>query len=225
MLAERLAGEPLEPGARVLDLCTGSGLLAITAATRTPASPVTAVDVSRRAVLATRLNAMLNGVRIRALRGRLFAPVEGQRFHLIVSNPPYVPGPDRIPERGPARAWEAGDRGRAFIDRICADAPGHLEPGGVLLLVHSSVCGEDTTLTALAEAGLPARVVARHHGPLGPRLAARAMWLLEGGLLANGDGEELLVFRAQRPAGGRPALSARPARQCVAEGDVHAPRG
>src|SRR5437660_1567412 len=108
MLADCLAQEPIGTGTRVLDLCTGSGLLALTAALR-GASTVVAVDVSRRAVLSAQLNASLNGVTVRALRGDLFAPVRGRRFDLIVSNPPYVPGASsELPRRGAARAWEAG---------------------------------------------------------------------------------------------------------------------
>src|SRR5689334_17657235 len=86
LLAEALEREQLPPGARVLDLCSGSGALAVHAAAH---AEVTAVDISRRAVLTIRLNAALNGVRVRARRGDLFAAVAGERFDAIVSNPPY----------------------------------------------------------------------------------------------------------------------------------------
>ncbi len=159
-----------------------------------------AVDVARRAVLATRLNARLNGVRVTAVRGNLFEPVGDARFDLIVSNPPYLPTPDdELPHHGRARAWEAGLLGRAYIDRICAEAADHLSPNGALLLVHSSVCGERETLTALSCRGLQPRVVLRRRGPLGPRLQARAAWLRERGLLAADGQEEMLVIRAGRP--------------------------
>ncbi len=68
MLAQRVREEPLPGSARVLDLCTGSGLIAISAALAHSAEAV-AVDVSRRAVWTARLNARLNGVRLRAVRG------------------------------------------------------------------------------------------------------------------------------------------------------------
>jgi release factor glutamine methyltransferase len=198
LLARHLANEPLTGQSRVLDLCTGSGVLAVGAAAR---AQVVAVDVSRRAVLAARLNARLNGVNLTAVRGSLFEPIGSARFDVIVSNPPYLPTPDpELPRRGLARAWEAGLRGRTHIDPICTQAPDHLEPGGVLLLIHSSVCGERETLAVLTEHGLQASVVDRSWGPLGPRLRDRQDWLKERGLLPEDGREEMLVIRAQRPS-------------------------
>lgn len=195
MLADRLRREETA-GRRVLDLCTGSGVLAVTAALG-GASQVVAVDVSRRALLSVRLNAAINGVRVDARRGDLFEAVAGQRYDVIVSNPPYVPGPvARLPRRGPARAWEGGRDGRVFIDRICAGAPSALTPHGVLLLVHSAVCGEEETLDALRRGGLEAEVVFRHLGSLGPRMRERAHWLRERGLLERGQ-DEVLIIRGQ----------------------------
>ncbi len=208
MLAAYLEREPIDNRTAALDLCTGSGVLAVAAALR-GASRVTAVDVSRRAVLSARINARLNGVRVRALRGDLFAPVGAQRFDLIVSNPPYLPGTEpQLPRRGLARAWEGGPSGRAFIDRICASAPSHLNAGGVLLLVHSSVCGERETVDGLSERGLDATVVARHRGPLGSRLREREAWLRAQRLLA-GEHEELLIIRAQAGEHSAPVVGLR----------------
>ncbi|HEX7301117.1 MAG TPA: HemK2/MTQ2 family protein methyltransferase [Solirubrobacteraceae bacterium] len=196
MLARALRAEALPAGARVLDVCTGSGLLAVTAALG--GARATAVDVSRRAVACAALNARLNGVRVRALRGDLLAPVRGERFDAIVSNPPYLPAEtDALPARGPARAWDAGHDGRALLDRLCAQVPDHLAPGGVLLLVHSELCGTDATLDALRAGGLAAQVFRRHHGALGPLLRARAPQLEARGLLAPGQrDEEVVVVRA-----------------------------
>jgi release factor glutamine methyltransferase len=195
MLARALAAESLVPGARVLDVCTGSGMLAIAAAQR--GAHASAVDISRRAVLCTRLNARLNGVRVRALRGDLLAPVGDERFDAIVSNPPYLPGDAELPTAGPRRAWEGGHDGRALLDRLCEQAPRHLAPGGVLLVVHSSLCGTDSTLALLTDRGLRAEVVVRHHGSLGPLLRARAAELEHLALLAPGQREEeVVVVRA-----------------------------
>ncbi len=201
MLAEHLSLEPLHEQSRVLDLCTGSGMLAVLAATRAR-SGVVAVDVSTRAVLTARINAKLNGVTVRALRGDLFEPVRGARFDLIVSNPPYLPAPGASPRHGASRAWKAGPYGRAFIDRICAQAPGHLLPNGTLLLVHSSICGELQTLEALTERGLRTTVLTRRRGPLGPLLRSKAGWLRERGLVAPDSSEEILVIQAQRSRAG-----------------------
>jgi release factor glutamine methyltransferase len=200
LLAGLLREQRLPHSAAVLDLCTGTGALAVTAALA-GARRVEAVDVSRRAVMATRLNAALNGVRVRARRGDLFAAVDGRRFDAIVSNPPYLPATEESgPPRGRARWWDGGPDGRAVLDRIIAGAADHLHPGGILLLVHSSVCGEQQTLDGLAAVGLAAEVVARRPGPLGALLDARSKVLEERGLLPPGRRqEELLVFRAQLP--------------------------
>jgi release factor glutamine methyltransferase len=202
MLASRLRDE-LAPGASVADVCTGSGVLAVSAA-MAGAGEVTAVDVSRRAALTARLNARLNGVSVRALRGNLLEPLAGERFDVIVSNPPYVPAADDVlPTSGPERAWDAGRDGRALLDRICDQAPAHLKPGGTLLIVHSSVCGEQRTVEMLAGRGLAAEVASRARGPLGPLLTARATTLEQRGLLAPGAREEVVVvIRARRPVDG-----------------------
>ena len=197
MLAEALRRKHLERGTRVLDLCTGSGALAVTAA-KAGAGEVVAADVSRRALWTARCNALLNGVRIRTARGDLFDAVGPERFDLIVSNPPYVPGD--LPARGARRAWEAGREGRAFLDRVCDGAAEHLRPGGTILLVHSSVCDEERTLGMLREHGLRAAVLARRHGPLGPLLSARAPELEAEGVLAPGERSEEVLVVAGRAA-------------------------
>ncbi len=152
--------------------------------------------------MAATLNGALNRVRVRARRGDLFAPLAGHRYDVIVSNPPYVPAAtDRLPVKGPERAWDAGLAGRTLIDRIAADAVRHLRPGGTLLLVQSSLCGVEPTLEQIERTGLEARVEARRRGPLGPLLTARARDLEERGLLRPGEREEeLVVVRAQDAA-------------------------
>jgi release factor glutamine methyltransferase len=194
LLAAAARSEPLSAGARVLELCSGPALAGITAA-REHRARLTTVDVSRRAALSATLNGRLNGVRVRALRGDLFAPVAGEQFDLILANPPYLPGAEP-PRRGAARAWEAGEDGRVVIDRICAHASAHLAPGGVLLMVHSEVCDPGATLSALRAGGLTAGVATREHGRLGPLLRARRDTLEAQGLLRRGqESEDVLVLR------------------------------
>jgi release factor glutamine methyltransferase len=213
MLAERIA-RTVAPGWRVLDLCAGTGVIAIAAARA--GAEATAVDISGRAVAATGLNALLNGVRVRALRGDLFEPVAGERFDAIVSNPPYLPGTaDGLPRRGSSRAWEGGADGRAILDRIIAGAAEHLRPDGVTLVVHSSVCGIERSLDRFAAAGLDATVTERRRGPLGPLLASRAEELRRRGLLASPREEELVVISARAASRRSPAAARPPVRSAT----------
>lgn len=198
MLADAMRREQVS-GAAVCDLCTGTGALAIAAA-RAGAGSVSAVELTLRASLCARINARLNGVDVRVRRGDLFRPLTGDRFDIIVSNPPYIPAEsDSLPRHGTTVALDAGMNGRILIDRIIAGAPAHLRPAGVLLLVHSSVCGVDDTCSAMASAGLEPDVVHRHTGALGPVLTARASMLRERGLLGEQDLEDVVVVRGRAP--------------------------
>ena len=193
MLARELVSSLPGPGASVLELCTGSGAVALEAAAA--GAEVTAVDVSRRSVATVRLNARLRGLRMRALRGSLFEPVAGQRFDLIATNPPYVPASDdTLPTSGPERAWDAGRDGRALIDPICDAAADHLTDGGAILIVHSSLCGTGATVARLRAAGLEADVPVRSRGPLGPLMLARVDQLEATGALKPGKREEEIVI-------------------------------
>ena len=195
LLASVLRRQDGVRGGDVLDVCTGSGLIAVTAALA-GARSVCAVDVSLRSVLTARLNARLNGVRVEALRGDMLAAVPGRRFDVIAANPPYLPSAqDALPARGTARHTEAGDSGRELLDRLIADAPGHLRPGGLLLVTHSSVIGEQETLDRIRAAGLEPAVAERRSGTLGPLLAQRAPELEAKGMLAPGERrEDVLVL-------------------------------
>ncbi|TMK23808.1 MAG: methyltransferase [Actinobacteria bacterium] len=200
-LLARILETHVGPETSVLDLCTGSGVLAVAAA-RMGARAVVGVDLSRRAAATAWLNARLNGVRITSRVGSLFDPLQGRRFDLIVSNPPYVPTPGAPPARFRAsRAWHGGQNGRALLDLICDGAMAHLNPGGEILLVHSSVSDIDETVRRLRERGLSSGVVVRRRGPLGPLLSSRIPWLRARGLIdVEASEEELAVVRGRRVA-------------------------
>ncbi|MGE4428301.1 MAG: HemK2/MTQ2 family protein methyltransferase [Solirubrobacteraceae bacterium] len=196
LLAHALRAERLD-GADVLDLCTGSGALAVTAAVA--GARVTAVDVSRRAAASARLNLRRHGVRGRVRRGRLFDAVPDGRFDVIVANPPYVPTATvgRAPH-GRARGWDAGRDGREVLDRICADAPGRLRAGGRLLVVQSTVADVGRTVDRLRAAGMEVAADVRARIPFGPVMRGREDVLRRRGLLNPGEcDEELVVVRAQ----------------------------
>lgn len=200
MLAGVLRDEITHNGraSEVLDLCTGTGALAIVAAKA--GAETTAIDISRRSTLNVRLNAALNGVSVTPLRGDLLAPVEGRRFDVIVTNPPYVPAPDEsLPERGIDRAWQAGLDGRVLIDRICAEAPAHLKHGGALLIVQSTINGEQRTHELLTEHGLEPDTPFRERGEFGPLMTRMAPALEERGLITAGQRtEEVIVVRGRK---------------------------
>jgi release factor glutamine methyltransferase len=203
LLADVLRREFLDspvPPRRVLELCSGAGALALVAA-GFPGTDVTAVDCSRRALASAWINARRLGRRVRVRRGDLTAPVVGNRYDLVVANPPYVPTfDDHLPTRGVMRAFDGGRDGRVVLDRVCDEAPDVLAPGGRLLLVHSGVNGVDETLRRLRSQGLDAQVAARCEHPFGPVFTARAAMLEERGLIAPGQRmEELVVVRARRP--------------------------
>ncbi len=128
----------LRPGMDALDLCCGSGAVALSLKAGCPQARVAASDISPQALALTRENAGLHGLDIALAQGDLFAPWQGQRFHLICCNPPYIPSgqmPHLQPEVGfePALALDGGADGLTFYKRLYRQAGRHLRPGGWLL--------------------------------------------------------------------------------------------
>ena len=125
---------------RVLDLCTGSGCLAVLAALRFPNAAVDAVDISADALAVAARNVATHGLkeRITLREGDLFGPVGGARYDLIVSNPPYVdaPGMTALPpecRHEPPLALDGGPDGIAIVREIIDNAGQHLARGAGLL--------------------------------------------------------------------------------------------
>ncbi|MEU6311695.1 HemK2/MTQ2 family protein methyltransferase [Streptomyces sp. NPDC047014] len=196
-LAEALARERIGPGTKMLEIGTGTGVLALLGASR--GAEVTAVDVSWAAVITARLNALRRQLPLRLVHGDFAAGTAGRSFDLIIANPPYVPAPGTaLPSHGAERAWDAGPDGRTVIDRICADAATRLRPDGILLMVHSALCGAKTTIDRLHCAGLAAEVTATRRVPWGPVLRSRRTWLERQGLVAEDEEwEKLVTIRAR----------------------------
>lgn len=124
----------------VLDLCTGSGCLAIIAAMCLPNAGVDAVDLSADALEVAKLNLAEHDLedRIRLVQGDLFRPLKSQRYDLIITNPPYVAAPEVAafpPEYAsePQMAHLGGDDGLDLVRRILSEAPAHLTADGGLI--------------------------------------------------------------------------------------------
>lgn len=125
-------------GAEVLDLCTGSGAIAISVARLQPGLRVTATDMSSDALSVASENANLNGVYVRFMQGDLFEPVAGERFDAILCNPPYLTADDMVHLQTevacePRMALFGGEDGLMFYRRLAHEVYRHLKPGGYAL--------------------------------------------------------------------------------------------
>jgi release factor glutamine methyltransferase len=151
-------------GERVLEIGAGLGVAAVLAA-RAGAS-VVATDVVAAAVESIRANAALNGVTIDARQGDCYAPVAGERFDLVCSNPPQMPTPPgRERDDAAAAADNGGVDGWDILDRIIAGAPAHLRPAGRLLFTIFAFLGRKTAFAKVEAAGLvPALIASETQG-------------------------------------------------------------
>lgn len=140
LLAERaIAALREHPHPVALDLCCGSGALAVSMALEMPGAQVHAADLSPDALAVTAKNAELLGASVTLHQGDLFTAMPEIAFDVIVSNPPYIPSADCLTlqeevRREPMMALDGGADGLNFYRRIASDAPKFLRPGGVLLL-------------------------------------------------------------------------------------------
>ena len=125
---------------RILDLCTGSGCMAIACARAFPRAQVDAADISKEALAVARLNVTRHrlGRRVKLVHSDLFKSLQGRKYDVIVTNPPYVARAEmktlpREYRHEPELALVSGRLGLDAIGRILADAPQHLNPGGILV--------------------------------------------------------------------------------------------
>ena len=155
----------------VLDLGTGCGLLALLAARS--ARRVVATDVVEACVRCTWRNALLNGfeVQVDVRLGDVFAPVTGEVFDLILTNPPQMPTPPgREVGEDEAAADDGGHDGWAILDQVIREAPVYLKPGGQLVFTLLDFLGEQNAFRRVKEAGLSPVIIGRESQPF-PRLA------------------------------------------------------
>ena len=142
--------------ASVLDLGTGSGAVALAIKRHLPGARVVAVEASAAALAVANRNAVKLNLEVEFRHGRWFEPVAGERFDLVVSNPPYVAeGDPHLPglQHEPAVALVSGPDGLDAIREITSAAGLFIEPGGWLLLEHGQ--GQDSAVRGLLEhAGL-----------------------------------------------------------------------
>ena len=169
---ETLVAEALRraPAARtVLEIGVGSGCIAVTLARSLPEAVVWGVDISPEALALAWRNAERHGVRLTLAEGSLFEPYPGERFDLIVSNPPYIPTADldflqpEVREWEPRGALDGGPDGLDCYRRLVPAAPAHLIPGG-WLLVEVGIGQAEAVQEMFARAGFGELFVAQDPG-------------------------------------------------------------
>ena len=142
----------------ILDIGVGSGCIAVALAKALLEADVRGVEKSSEALALAQKNIERHAVRVTLFEGSLFEPFPGERFDLIVSNPPYIPSADldslqpEVRDFEPRAALDGGADGLAFYRQIVPEAPAHLDPGG-WLMVEVGI-GQAEAVTALfASAG------------------------------------------------------------------------
>jgi len=137
----------LSPDGSLLEVGTGTGLVAVHAAKL--GAKVTAVDINPHAVDCAKRNAARNNVRLEVVHGDLFDKIPGS-FDVIAFNPPYLPG-EPTSTTWIEKAWSGGEEGSEVAVRFLRDAWRHLNPGGRIYMILSSVGGFMSVLKATKE--------------------------------------------------------------------------
>ena len=157
LLAENL---DIQRRDEVLEIGTGTGLIAVTAAQKS--KKVTATDINEDAVKCALKNTITNRTyNVELKQGNLFEPVKDEKFDLILFNTPYLPTEEdeKLDDELNA-AFDGGLEGRETIDKFLNEVKGHLNEGGRVQLVQSSLSDNEKTIQKLEELGFEASITA-----------------------------------------------------------------
>ena len=160
-----LLGENLEIeyGKSVLEIGTGSGIVAMFASKLT--DKVTATDINFDAIMLAESNFKANNIdNIELLFGNLFEPVKDRKFDVILFNTPYLPTEEgEVLDDNLNYAFDGGLNGRKIIDLFLNEVKNHLNDGGIVQLIQSSLSDNDETLNRLDELGFIAEIAKKEH--------------------------------------------------------------
>ena len=160
LLADNLE---IKTGQSVLEIGTGSGIVAMYASRLT--DDITVTDINFDACELARKNFTENGIEnIEILWGNLFEVVENRKFDVILFNTPYLPTEDdEVLDNTINYAFDGGLNGRKVIDLFLNEVGNHLNDGGIVQMIQSSLSGNDETLARLDEMGFIAEIAASEH--------------------------------------------------------------
>ena len=160
LLAENLI---IKENQSVLEIGTGSGIVAMYASKLT--DDITVTDINFDACELARKNFEANGIEnIEILFGNMFEPVKNRKFDVILFNTPYLPTEEgEVIDDTINYAFDGGLNGRKVIDLFLNEVKNHLNDGGIVQLIQSSLSGNEETLDKLDEAGFIAEIAASEH--------------------------------------------------------------
>ena len=160
LLADNLM---IEKNQSVLEIGTGSGIVAMYASRLT--DNITVTDINFDACQLAEKNFKANGIEnIEILFGNLFEPVKNRKFDVILFNTPYLPTEDdEVLDDTINYAFDGGLNGRKVIDLFLDEMGNHLNDGGIVQLIQSSLSGNDETLARLDELGFIAEIAEKEH--------------------------------------------------------------
>ena len=160
LLAENLA---IRPGDSVLEIGTGTGIVAMYASRMT--DKITVTDINFDAVELAEHNFKKNGIEnIEILFGNLFEPLKNRKFDVILFNTPYLPTENGdVIDDNLNYAFDGGLNGRELIDKFLDEVKNHLNEKGIVQIIQSSLSGNEETLKKLDELGFISEIAASEH--------------------------------------------------------------